>query len=266
MSFTVTTQSLNARLFISNQPQVFPDQGSNPDLGTPDDTSVIWPIPRDAKTDVAVLLRLGLEQFGNPVGSIPVIKDGTFQQSLLRMYDVSKKNDLAHAPTVSQPVIQVARAGDVARRISVSELAEGHGRKTSEGGDIVTDSETIPEDAEIYLRHQVSDVTIEINIYDTKENRADQLYLLIKTLMFAAEKTFMSLGYLNVLRLNGVDNAGLTLDVPGGEALIFVRTLTYLMTHMDFIAGIATLGNLIGQELTIETVDGNDQTLESDFP
>jgi hypothetical protein len=264
MSFTVAGARLGAHLFISNRKKVVASS-TNPDLGTPDDTSVIWPLPIDAKIDTAVLIKQGLEQFGQPLASIPVLRDGTFQASLLRMYSVSKMDDLAHAKTVPIPVIQVSRAGDSASRISVGEIAE-QGRKTSEGGDIVTNSETIPEDAELFLRHQVSDVTVEVNIYDLVESRADQLYKLVKTIMFAAEETFRNLGYLNVIRTNGVDNAGLILDVPGGEALIFVRTLTYQMKHMDFIAGVFQLATLVAQELTLDAPGVEPLTTESGFP
>jgi hypothetical protein len=263
---SVRRAQLGAMLFISNQLTVVSDESTNPDLTTPDDVNVVWPLPRDAKSDVCVILKAALAQFGQPLGSIPVIKDGTFQASLLRIYNVNSVTDLAHATTTPQPVIQVARAADVARRISAGEVAQGFNQRTSAGGNIVTNSNTLPEDAEVFLRTQASDVTIEINIYDTFESRADQLYLLVKTVMFAAEKVFMDLGYLNVLRQNGVDNAGLTLDVPGGEALIFVRTLTYLMTHLDFIAGVGQLGKLIAQDQTFIDPQGGETTTESGFP
>jgi len=257
---------LGAQMFIHRPLSVFPDSAANPDLSTPDDKTVVYPIPRDAKVDVAVFLKLGLAQFGNPLGQIPVIRDGSFQASLLRMYDVTSQTDLAHAKTTPRPVIQVARASDVARRLAVNE-GSLVSQKTSQGGNIVTNSESVPEESHILTKDQVSDVTVEINIYATVETLADQLYLIVKTLMFEAEQVFMAeLGYLNVLRKDGVDNAGLTMDVPGGEALIFVRTLTYLCTHLDFIAGINQLAALYGQSQTLYDADGNPVTVQSEFP
>jgi hypothetical protein len=149
----------------------------------------------------------------------------------------------------SRPVIVVTRQSDNAERMGLGEL-DGH-YNANDPRLIANNAEGQPIFAAgasggAVIHNQGSVVTCDVTIYDLNEMRADQMYLFVKTIMFAAESTFQSLGYTKPpIRTNGSDSASL-LDNDGASHFLFERTLTYQGEHLDFIGAIDTLARLIG--------------------
>jgi hypothetical protein len=211
----------------------------NADLLAPNDNApdgqvqTVWNLPRDMKTDVAVVLQTAISSFGL---DIVVIKNGIFEQAKLRNPDTTK----------TRPVITVARTQDSAQRMGVGEL-DGNYQKLDPRliATAIDGTALLADGGSATVYNQASDVTVDVTIYDLNEMRADQTYLFVKTIMFAAERTFTSLGYLKPPIRTGGSDGGSILDSDGGPKFCFERTLTYQAEHLDYIGAVDTLAHLI---------------------
>lgn len=204
--------------------------------------STVWNLPRDMKTDVAVVLLTAVQQFGL---NVLVIKNGIFEQAKLH-------DDAGN----QRPVITVARTSDSAERMALGEV-DGSYKKNDprliEKNAAGTSTLLGPKGSATVF-NQASVVTVDVTIYDLNEMRADQVYLFVKTVMFAAEEAFKNLGYIKPpIRTSGTDG-GSILDGDGGQKFLFERTLTYQGEHLDYIGAIDTLARLIAVQQNTETV------------
>ena len=203
----------------------------NTDFMAPDDKTVVWNLPRDAKTDIAVVLQTAFEALGIDAA---VTKRGSFAESMLRDPETKK----------TRPVVCVSLVNDSARYFALGELdgiyQAGEVTATTPAGDPLLVDGTLG-----VVKNQLSAVSVEVALYDLNEQRADQMRLLVKTVMFAAADTFRTLGYLKPpLRTGGGEGTG-TMEMDGGVHFLFTRTLSYQAEHLDFIGGIEQLGRLI---------------------
>jgi hypothetical protein len=224
---------------------------TKPDDNLPDgEVTTVWNTPRDMKVDVAIILIAAFDHFKLDVKTV---KTGVFEQALLVNPDTKK----------SRPVVSVERTSDVATRKALGELDGVYDEddprfngKNADGTPLLQDGATM------ILKNQASLVTVDVTIYDLNQQRADQMYLLIKTIMFASQNTFKNLGYINPpLRTAGTDSQSI-LDMDAGGKFLFERTLTYQGEHLDYIGGIDALAQLIAfeSELVSEIAPDNPAT------
>jgi hypothetical protein len=224
------------------------------DLTAPNDNepdgqvTTVWNMPRDMKTDVAVVLQSSFTYFNLDV---PVRKLGAFEFSLLRNPDTKKE----------RCVVTVSRSNDSAERMGLGELDGVY--QQLDPNLIATNADGTPlmaDDAQqAFITNQASTVTVDVTIYSLNEMMADQLFLLVKSILFAAEKTFQSLGYIKPPIRTAASDALSIVDMDGGGKFLFERTLTYVGEHLDYIGGIDTLASLIvATETLIDPVDTSD--------
>jgi hypothetical protein len=217
--------------------------------GTP--PTVVWPLPRSPKNDAAVVIRNALDLLGLPKEKIPIITSGGFHASMMRDDEFAQR-----------PVIVIVRSADAAERIAVGEIDQVFTATDIESGAILDINDVLKDvDTEtVLLKDQVSNEMMEIWLFDENDQRLEQLYLLIKTVMFAGTKTFMEqLGYLDVLRVNGSDSATLQTASSGGVYVVFERSMQYRMRHLDFLAGVGQVAQLIQETFTVTSpVDGTE--------
>lgn len=207
-------------------------------LSEPNDKETIWPEPHDAKIDIREILAAGLMLL--ELDDVPVVTDGSFNESLL----TTKTGE-------SVPVITIARTGDVGQRKALGDRVG-----TFIGGEnpLLDCNKIVPDGQPVDMFAEWSLVSVDITVSDIDANRANQMYLIIKYIMLAGQKTFRDIGYIDVIRTNGVDQVQPIDSIASG--LIHTRTLTYQLTHPDFIASLPTLVNLVKQTLTIKGTDG----------
>jgi hypothetical protein len=248
---SVGVASSGATLAIAPHVPLIDDTQINQDLTAADGTSVIWPVPRSAQYDVAVVLQQGLAIYGITGEQIPVITNGAFRTSMLRSDDGKFTN---------RPTIVVNLGSDSAERVGIGTVT---GFFVNDGEQLV-DVGAIPDEAQVLLKNEASNVTVDIWIFDVNEQRANQIYLTVKVLMQAAAQTvFMKqLGYIKApIRTSGSHSTSLNLDHPGGEFLVFERLLTYSAQHYDFIGGVVQIINLVKEQLTVSGISGESDTL-----
>jgi hypothetical protein len=216
-------------------------------------TTAAWPTPRSMKVDIAVVLRACLDSYGLTEDRIPVLKNGIFQASML-----------VNEHGIQRPVVTVQTSADSSERIGMGNLDSV---VDSHDPNLQTDL-TLPANEVVYLQSIQSNVTVDVTINDLNEMRADQLYLFVKTIMLSAQQEFMNIGYVNPpLLTNGTDANGPVLTEDGGEFMLYTRVMTYVGSHRDFVAGIDALGDLIGQQFSVDPAfnpDG-DAKLTADF-
>lgn len=229
------------------------------DFTKPDDLTVIWPMYRDVKADVATIIEGLLKQ--NKLSFIPVIKEGSFQPSLLQ--DDKKR---------WRPVVVITRSTDVAERMGLGEeIAYLIKDDTVDPPQMidVTDKvlPNIPLGAGVNFLGQASLQTVSIDIFSINSQIADQLYGVLKIGMIASEKLYFmgALGYLDIIRSGGGDGEDIVIDFSGGPHAIANRILTYECKTLDFLAGADTLATLIESTFTGQEVqpDGSaEETVE----
>jgi len=239
--------SAKASLRIRPHVDTFIDATLNQDMTKADGVSVVWPLPRNMKIDVATVLKLGLAQYGITSDQVPIITNGSFHQSQLRSEDGKFTN---------RPVIVVNRSSDVGSRMAVG---NDTGFFVNDGSGKIMDAGAFPVGQDVVFKNEVSDVSVDVYIFDTNEERVEGLYATVKILMQAAENVFSKqLGYVKPpLRTGGSDSTSLQLDHPGGEFLVFERQLSYQGQHLDFIAGIAQVVRLVKEQLTTNGAAGS---------
>jgi hypothetical protein len=248
---SVGVASSGATLAIAPHVPLIDDSEFHQDLTHADGTSVIWPTPRAAQIDVAVVIAQGLALYGIASAEIPVITNGAFRTSMLRSDDGKFTN---------RPVIVVNLSSDTADRTGIGTTT---GYFVNDGEQLVDVGE-LPDGAQVIMKNEASNVTVDVWVFDTNEERANNLYLTIKILMQAAAQTvFMEmLGYIKPpIRTGGNHSTALNLDHPGGEFLTFERQLTYSAQHLDFIGGVAQVINLIKEQLTVSGISGEEDVL-----
>lgn len=215
---------------------------------------VLWPLPRDEKIDVVEVLKTALDNFA--ITDIPVGLIGSVSKSTLRKKtDKEPPNDWVWVPN-----IVVRRSFERAERMGIGEMAgifvnvDGEPVPAIVSYDQNGNPVTVPAGQVRQFRAQTSQTSIDIVIVDADEYRIDQLYKLVKLIMFAtANSVFMEeLGYLNVIREGGGDDDPSEVSLDGGNYVLFTRTLTYGMSCPFFVAGIPRLAELIQQTLTVE--------------
>lgn len=229
--------------------EVIQDGSQNPDLKFASDTqekggvpSVVWPLPRSMKIDMATVLQAIFSNYN--LDWIPVIVTGSFHPSMMRDKDFK-----------GRPVVVMQRANDTASRESVGELTDIFTATDLQSGKLLDINNVLANigSDEIIMKEQVSDVIVDIWLFDENDQRAEQLYLLIKTAMFAAEKTFLEvLGYLEFIRISGSDSSILVNAEGGGTFIVFQRNLQYRGRHIDWLAGIEQVVSLISETYTAE--------------
>lgn len=207
-------------------------------LAEPDGKAVIWPTPHDAKIDVATCLRLSLDRF--ELCDVPVNLDGSFQES-----------QLTNAHGQSVPVITVLRTADITVRQALGNYV---GPFIGSESPLLDPCNEIAKNGEVDVFAEWSRVSVDVTISDTNADRANQMYLIVKYIMMSAQKAFREIGYLDIKRVNGVDQTQVSPDSPGA-GLIFTRTLSFEALHPDFMASTPTLVHLVKQSLTIPSLD-----------
>jgi hypothetical protein len=246
MSTGVAT--LPAVMYVVGYNGVIPNTNPQADLSSPDDKSTIWPAPHDAKLELAVVIREALGQLnganGQPLNSwIKVIEYGTFQTSMLRDDDNRQV-----------PVIILNRSSDVPIRRG---LGEEFGIFPAGAPDLTDASSIVPPGGAVNFRGQASRVMVDIWIFDTLPDRADQLYTIVKTILIALQTVMMKqLGYFEVTRVNGMDQQQIQIDQGGNPYVIFQRIITVRIEHPDYIAGAQQVAHLISQTQSLEDLDG----------
>jgi hypothetical protein len=228
------------------------------DLSSPDNTTVIWPKPRDPKIDIATIIETSLQKLG--IGDVPVIKEGSFKSSLLQ-YCQNGCLDACDCDKVSRPVVTVSRASDKTVRMAIGRLI---GEFAANDPALLDPDAQVAPDGVVDVHGEHSDAQIDVVINDLNGPRADQMYQIIKLSMIAALQVFMDVGYIDIKRVGGGDLAPLEIDspVPG---LVSSRTLTYECRYPDYIATLPTLVHLVKQSMTIEPGGAQTSTLLTDI-
>jgi hypothetical protein len=216
------------------------------DLTAPNDNepdgsvTTVWNMPRDMKTDVAVVLQSSFTYFELDA---PVRKLGAFEFSLLRNPDTKRE----------RCVVTVNRTADSAERMGLGELDGVY--QQMDPRLTATNADGTPlmanDGQQAFITNQASNVTVDVTVWCLNEIMADQMVLLIKSILFAAEKTFQSLGYVKPPLRTNVTDAVSIVDMDGGAKFLFERTLTYQGEHLDYIGGIDTLASLISATETL---------------
>lgn len=213
---------------------------------------VVWPLPRSAKIDVATVLINGLVALGLDDDKVKVIANGSFHPNLMRDEDFNQRC-----------VIAITRANDAASREALGELTGLFTVTDLESGAVIDTNEVLKnlDLGTLVMKEQASEEIVDIMIFDENAQRIEQLYLLIKILMFAGEKTFMEqLGYLEVIRTSGSDSAMFVDTGQGGTFVLFSRNMQYRMKHLDFVAGVEQVVRLIQEQFTVNLPDGTPTT------
>lgn len=233
---------------------VIPDSAGATDLQTTDgqNQKVVWPLPRSMKIDMATILIASLQHFG--LGqNVKVVTTGSFLPAMMRSEDYLERT-----------VVVLQRASDAAERDAIGELTDVFTLTDIASGRVLDPQEilaAVPDLDDVVMKDQVSAEMVDVWIFDENDERAEQMYLLLKTVFFACTKTFMTeLGYKDFIRVNGQDAASLESAAQGGTFVVFQRNLMYRGLHIDFIAGIDQLARLIQQQFT-STAPPRDETL-----
>jgi hypothetical protein len=142
------------------------------------------------------------------------------------------------------PVVSIMRTADITAREAL-----GGRIGTFIGGEspLLDPCGIVPDGEPVDLFAEFSVVTLDVTITDFIGYRANQMYLIIKYVMMTAQSVLHKLGYVDLKRLNGVDQVQ-SIDAPAG-GLLHTRTLTYQMKHPDFVASLPTLVELVKQRV-----------------
>lgn len=223
---------------------ITPNDAGALDLQTPDSAlaSVIWPLPRSMKIDMAAVLNATLQHFGLN-SFVTVVTTGAFQPSMMRDADNNER-----------AVIVLQRAGDEAQREALGELTEIFTFTDIQSGRVLDPGAVLanlPNGEHVIMKDQVSSELVDVWLFDENDERCEQLYLFVKTALFACTKTFTeTLGYRNFIRVNGQDAQPTLEQISGGVYVVFQKNLMYRGEHIDFIAGIDRLANVIQEQFT----------------
>jgi hypothetical protein len=222
----------------------------NIDLTQPNNLNVIWPLPRDPKIDFHVILEQLLAQ--NSLSFINVVTEPTFEPSQLHDGDGHWTG-----------VIALTRGADSARRYGIGEhvgffVSDGVNPDTGQPNlvDITPDIlANIPSGTPVDMLAQMSEGIVNIDIFSINTQLSEQLYLWVKTALFAAEKPyFMSaLGYLDVLRMDGRDEVS-GIEASGGTHMLAVRSMSYRTRTLEFLAATLDLVSVIQATYSAQTV------------
>jgi hypothetical protein len=213
------------------------------DLTHPDNLKIIWPLPRDPKIDFHVVLTELLKT--NGLEFINVVTEPTFQPSLLH-----DKNGHWTA------VIAVTRGSDAAHRYGIGEqvalfINDGSGKMVDVTQNVLN---AIPMGTPVDFYAQAAESTVHLDIFSINTQMSEQLYLFVKLALFAAEKPYFieSLGYLDVLRVDGRDEVS-GIDYSGGTHILASRSLTYRTTTLEYLSATLDLVNVIQATFTAQT-------------
>jgi len=235
----------------------------------PDNQKIIWPLQADAKNAICVLLKASLESLGlTGDKEIPIRKNGTFHQSYLFKRGVKVETEKGPdgferirtklTPENSQPLIIVGRESDVAVRIGVGEQV----------GEFQTPQMIDPDGLlagvpQVNVQGQNSDERIDIWIFDTNSQRADQIYTMVKLTMIAIQRAMIEqLGFWDVSRVGGGDGQDIILENVPGMIPVVQRTLTYRVLHVESITLVDQIAQVVAQTLHAEPSENPDGDAE----
>ena len=228
--------------------------GKQPDTSLADDNTeqptTVWSMTREFVADLAAVIQAALNHYG--MNDVHVIENGVFETSML--HEPPPPDHPTGGVLKSRPFISINLTSDVASRESLGEILSVATK--ADPGFILDPQNILNDDNVAIVKNQMSTVTADISVYDLNLQRANQMRLFVKTLMFACEATFASFGYIKPpLRTGSSWQTGIV-EMAGGERMVFERTLTYEAAHFDFIAGIDDLARLIqAQSKTVAALD-----------